>query len=65
MAIIAIASTKGGVGKTSIAFSLAKDLNYRYVTNDMSVVLNKYKNAKYYPKKIPLYEKQQHKQLLK
>ena len=55
MAIISIASTKGGVGKTSLAFSLAKDLNYRYATNDMSVVLNKYKNARYYPKKIPLY----------
>jgi len=56
MAIISIASTKGGVGKTSLAFSLAKDLGYRYATNDMSVVLNKYKNARYYPKKIPLYE---------
>lgn len=55
MAIISIASTKGGVGKTSLAFSLAKDLRYRYATNDMSIVLNKYKNARYYPNKIPLY----------
>lgn len=55
MAIISIASTKGGVGKTSLAFSLAKDLDYRYATNDMSVVLNKYKKARYYPNKIPLY----------
>jgi cellulose biosynthesis protein BcsQ len=56
MAIISIASTKGGVGKTSLAFSLAKDLGYRYATNDMSVVLNKYKNARYHTGKIPLYE---------
>ena len=55
MAIISIASTKGGVGKTSLAFSLAKDLNYRYATNDMSVVLNRYKNARYHVGKIPLY----------
>lgn len=55
MAIISIASTKGGVGKTSLAFSLAKDLRYRYATNDMSVALQKYKNARYYPNKIPLY----------
>lgn len=55
MAIISIASTKGGVGKTSLAFSLAKDLRYRYATNDMSVVIAKYKNARYYPNKIPLY----------
>jgi len=55
MAIISVASTKGGVGKTSLAFSLAKDLRYRYATNDMSVVLTKYKNARYYPNKIPLY----------
>jgi cellulose biosynthesis protein BcsQ len=56
MAIISIASTKGGVGKTSLAFSLAKDLGYRYATNDMSVVLQKYKHARYYPSKIPLYD---------
>jgi cellulose biosynthesis protein BcsQ len=55
MAIISIASTKGGVGKTSLAFSLAKDLGYRYATNDMSVVLNKYSKARYHPGKIPLY----------
>ena len=55
MAIISIASTKGGVGKTSLAFSLAKDLGYRYATNDMSVVLNKYNKARYHPNKIPLY----------
>ena len=55
MAIISIASTKGGVGKTSLAFSLAKDLRYRYATNDMSIALQKYKNARYYPNKIPLY----------
>jgi cellulose biosynthesis protein BcsQ len=55
MAIISIASTKGGVGKTSLAFSLAKDLGYRYATNDMSVVLNKYSKARYHAGKIPLY----------
>jgi len=56
MAIISIASTKGGVGKTSLAFSLAKDLGYRYATNDMSVALNKYPKARYHQGKIPLYE---------
>ena len=53
MAIISIASTKGGVGKTSLAFSLAKDLRYRYATNDMSVVLNKYKNASILCPQVP------------
>jgi len=56
MAVISIASTKGGVGKTSLAFSLAKDLGYRYATNDMSVALNKYSKARYHQGKIPLYE---------
>jgi len=56
MAIICLASTKGGVGKTSIAFSLAKDLDYRYMTNDMSVVVTKYSKARYNPSKMPLYK---------
>jgi len=56
MAIISVASTKGGVGKTSIAFSLAKDLGYNYMTNDMSVVVTKYDKAKYNPHRLPLQE---------
>jgi len=54
VAIICVASTKGGVGKTSIAFSLAKDLDYYYMTNDMSIVVTKYAKAKYTPNKMPL-----------
>ncbi len=56
MAVICVASTKGGVGKTSIAFSLAKDLDYRYMTNDMSIVVTKYDKATYNPHKMPLYD---------
>jgi cellulose biosynthesis protein BcsQ len=48
--IISIYSTKGGVGKTSLAYSLAKDLNLGYITNDMSIALSKYSRAKYYSK---------------
>lgn len=46
--MISIYSTKGGVGKTSIAFSLAKDLNLNYYTNDFSASsfkLNKVKTS--------------------
>jgi len=53
---LALCSLKGGVGKTSLAFSLAKDLDYRYVTNDLSLIIQKYSKAKFFPKKIPLYE---------
>lgn len=56
MAIISVASTKGGVGKTSIAFSLAKDLDHDYMTNDMSIVVTKYKRARFVSNKMPLRE---------
>ena len=51
---IVIASEKGGVGKTSFAFSLAKDLDFNYVTNDQSIALKFSKNAKYEPRNMRL-----------
>jgi cellulose biosynthesis protein BcsQ len=42
---------KGGVGKTSIAFSIAKDLKYFLISNDDSVIEEIYpKKAKIMPK---------------
>jgi len=52
---IAIYSTKGGVGKTSLAYSLSRDLNLRYVTNDITESALK-SNSKIYSKKIPLHD---------
>jgi cellulose biosynthesis protein BcsQ len=49
---IGVYSTKGGVGKSSIAFSLAKDLNMNLITNDMSDYLRKYNKAKFQSKPI-------------
>jgi len=57
--VISVFSTKGGVGKTSLSYSLAKDLNTRYITNDFSVAVNSFsqKNqAKHVLKNIPFYE---------
>ena len=51
---IAIFSEKGGVGKTTLAHSLARDLEYNYVTNDQSIVTKIYSKARYIPKKIKL-----------
>jgi len=45
---IGVYSTKGGVGKSSIAFSIATDLGYNLYTNDMVDYLRKYKKAKFY-----------------
>lgn len=36
--IISIINKKGGVGKTPISFSLAKDLGYYLQSNDNSVI---------------------------
>jgi len=40
--IISIINKKGGVGKTPLAFSLAKDLEYFLISNDDSVIENIY-----------------------
>lgn len=52
---IAIFSTKGGVGKTSISASLAIDLNYHLITNDLSNIINMYSKAKYRTGQLPLF----------
>lgn len=36
--IISVINKKGGVGKTPISFSLAKDLGYELQSNDNSVI---------------------------
>lgn len=46
MSIVSIFNKKGGVGKTSIAFSLAKDMNLNLVSNDDSVIEKIYDKAK-------------------
>jgi len=53
---IAIYSQKGGVGKTSIAFSLSKDLKLKYITNDKSASMYKMGNAKFSKTNIPYQE---------
>lgn len=57
--VVSVFSTKGGVGKTVISYSLAKDLGMRYITNDFSAAVNAFsiKNqAKHVIKNIPFYE---------
>lgn len=41
---IAVYNNKGGVGKTSLSYSLAKDLNMFYISNDDSAVDRIYKD---------------------
>jgi len=53
---VAIYNTKGGVGKTSLSYNISKDLEFRYITNDMSVSLMKMPKAKLLRKNIPLQE---------
>lgn len=45
--------TKGGVGKTTLAYSLAKYLNYKFITNDSSTAIIKL-NGTIFSKDIPI-----------
>lgn len=52
--IFALASRKGGVGKTPIALSLAIDLEYFFLTNDRGIATEVYSNSRYIDKPIPV-----------
>jgi len=52
--IFALASRKGGVGKTPIALSLAIDLEYYFLTNDRGIATEVYSNSRYIDKPIPV-----------
>ena len=43
---LAVLQLKGGVGKTPLSFSLAKDLGLKWQSNDDSVVPQYYKDVK-------------------
>ena len=49
--VITFFNKKGGTGKTSLAFSIAKDLNYPLLSNDDSVI------EEIYPKKAKIMDK--------
>jgi len=51
VSIITFFNKKGGTGKTSLAFSIAKDLNYPLLSNDDSVI------EEIYPKKAKIMNK--------
>ena len=44
--IVTVMTKKGGTGKTSIAFNIAKDLDYYLLSNDDSIIEKIYDKAK-------------------
>ena len=51
---ICVYNQKGGVGKSAISFSLAKDLDYGIITNDTSLVTEIYPKSEYIPGAMPI-----------
>ena len=51
---ICVYNQKGGVGKSAIAFSIAKDLDYGIITNDASLVTEIYPKSEYIPGTMPI-----------
>ena len=54
--LITFMNKKGGVGKTSLAFNVAKDLDYFLISNDDSVIEDIYPNKAKIQPNIELYE---------
>jgi len=54
--VITFFNKKGGTGKTSLAFSIAKDLNYPLLSNDDSVIEEIYPNKAKIMDKVELIE---------
>jgi len=52
--MITVFNEKGGVGKTNIAYSIAKDLDRPYITNDSSIVSSVYDKARFIDNKMPI-----------
>ena len=52
--MIVIFNEKGGVGKSNLSFSIAKDLDKPYITNDSSIVSSVYDKATFTDKKLPI-----------
>lgn len=52
--MIVIFNEKGGVGKTNLAHSIARDLKWDYITNDASIVTSVYDKARFIDNKLPI-----------
>ncbi len=54
--LITIFNKKGGVGKTSLSFSIAKDLDYFLLSNDDSIIEKIYPNKAKILDKVKIYD---------
>jgi len=52
--MIVVFNEKGGVGKSNLSFTFAKDLQKPYITNDSSIVSSVYDNSHFTDKKLPI-----------